>query len=165
MFDLVNDAEADEGQEGEVTGEQMVDGAVARARRDFGAQPQLQGELLGELGRMYIRLGAVEAAEPVLADALVLLERHAPPDDAALNKARVSLATALLATSDDVAEDSKSRGAGPRRLAPATRSNAQRSRAYASAILSQLAFESGQPAGCAHRDAARRRGCRAWIRR
>ena len=56
MFDLVNDAEAEEGHEGEVTGRQMVDGAVARARRDFGAQPQLQGELLGELGRMYLRL-------------------------------------------------------------------------------------------------------------
>ena len=54
MFDLVNDAEAVEGREGEeVTGRQMVEGAVKRARRDFGAQPQLQGELLGELGRMY----------------------------------------------------------------------------------------------------------------
>ena len=55
MFDLVNDAEAVEGHEGEeVTGRQMIEGAVARARRDFGAQPQLQGELLGELGRMYM---------------------------------------------------------------------------------------------------------------
>ena len=82
MFDLVNDAEAVEGHEGEVTGRQMVDGAVARARRDFGAQPQLQGELLGELGRMYLRLGAAEAAVPVLAESVAVLEKHAPPDDA-----------------------------------------------------------------------------------
>ena len=92
MFDLVNDAEAVEGHEGEVTGRQMVDGAVARARRDFGAQPQLQGELLGELGRMYLRLGAADAAVPVLAESIAVLEKHAPPDDAALNKARAFLA-------------------------------------------------------------------------
>ena len=56
MFDLVNDAESVEGHQGEVTGRQMVAGAVERARRDFGGQPNLQGELLGELGRMFMRL-------------------------------------------------------------------------------------------------------------
>ncbi len=101
MFDLVNDAEAVEGHEGEVTGRQMVDGAVARARRDFGAQPQLQGELLGELGRMYLRLGAADAAAPVLAESVAVLEKHAPPDDAALNKARAFLALAHLQTGGD----------------------------------------------------------------
>jgi tetratricopeptide (TPR) repeat protein len=34
----------------------MVDAAVARARRDFAQQPRLRGELLGELGRMHLRL-------------------------------------------------------------------------------------------------------------
>ena len=101
MFDLVNDAEAVEGHEGEVTGRQMVDGAVARARRDFGAQPQLQGELLGELGRMYLRLGAADAAVPVLTESVAVLEKHAPPDDAALNKARAFLALAQLQTGGD----------------------------------------------------------------
>jgi hypothetical protein len=82
MFDLVNDAEAVEGHEGEeVTGRQMIEGAVIRARRDFGGQPQLQGELLGELGRMYIRLGATDAAVPVLTESVAVLEQHAPPDD------------------------------------------------------------------------------------
>ena len=70
MFDLVNTAEAAEGQQGEVTGRQMLDGAVSRARRDFGAQPQLQGELLSELGRMYMRLAAPESAVPVLEESL-----------------------------------------------------------------------------------------------
>ena len=93
---------AAEGQEGEVTGKQMVDGAVARARRDFGAQPQLQGELLGELGRMYLRLDAADAAAPVLAEAIAVLEKHAAPDDAALNRARAFLAAAWLQTSDDM---------------------------------------------------------------
>ena len=113
MFDLVNDAEAVEGHEGEeVTGRQMVDGAVLRARRDFGAQPQLQGELLGELGRMYMRLGAADAAVPVLAESIAVLEKHAPSDDAALNKARAFLALAQLQTGDDRERNSRAGGAG-----------------------------------------------------
>ena len=102
MFDLVNDAEAVEGHEGEeVTGRQMIEGAVMRARRDFGAQPQLQGELLGELGRMYLRLGAADAAMPVLTESIVVLEKHALSDDAALNKARADLAYVQLQTGGD----------------------------------------------------------------
>jgi tetratricopeptide (TPR) repeat protein len=137
MFDLVNDAEADEGQEGEVTGRQMVNGAVARARRDFGAQPQLQGELLGELGRMYIRLGAAGSAEPVLAEAVTLLERHAPPGDAALNKARVALANALLQTRYDSPDIRRLAEQGRAACASMTIECAK-ARAYASAMLSQL---------------------------
>ena len=102
MFDLVNDAEASEDHEGEVTGKQMLDGAVARARRDFGAQPQLQGELLSELGRMYMRLEAADSAVPVLEESIRVLEGRAATDDPALNKSRVFLASALLQTSDDL---------------------------------------------------------------
>jgi tetratricopeptide (TPR) repeat protein len=142
MFDLVNDAEADEGHEGEVTGRQMVTGAVARARRDFASQPQLQGELLGELGRMFIRLGAADVAEPVLVDAIGLLERHATADDPALNKARVFLATALLQTSDDRARIQRLAEQG--RMACAGQSvECAKARAYASAILSQLSAMTG----------------------
>jgi serine/threonine-protein kinase len=142
MFDLVNDAEAVEGHEGEVTGKQMVEGAVLRARRDFGAQPQLQGELLGELGRMYIRLGATEEAVPVLAQSVEVLEKHASPDDAALNKARVFLATALLATTDDLArvDDLATRA----RAACANDTvDCAKARGYASALLSQTASLKG----------------------
>jgi tetratricopeptide (TPR) repeat protein len=138
MFDLVNDAEASEGQKGEVTGRQMLDGAVARARRDFGDQPQLQGELLSELGRMYMRLEASESAVPVLEESIEVLERRVPANDPALNKSRVFLASALLQTSDDL----------PRieALATAARDgcasdevDCRKARAYASNVLSQLA--------------------------
>jgi len=143
MFDLVNDAETVEGHEGEeVTGRQMVEGAVARARRDFGSQPQLQGELLGELGRMYLRLGAAEAAVPVLVESVAVLEKQAPSDDPALNKARAFLALALLRTSDDI----------PRIQALASRArescarndvDCAKARGYAANILSQLASSAG----------------------
>jgi serine/threonine protein kinase len=142
MFDLVNDAEAVEGHEGEVTGRQMVEGAVQRARRDFGGQPQLQGELLGELGRMYIRLGAADDAVPVLAQSVQVLEKQAAPDDAALNKARAFLATALLETSDDASRI--------REIANQARASCgnptvdcAKARAYAAEALSQLASMSG----------------------
>ena len=142
MFDLVNDAEAEEGQGGEVTGRQMVDGAVDRARSDFDAQPQLQGELLGELGRMYTRLGAVDAALPVLAESVVVLEAHAPPDDAALNKARVFLADALLQSGED-AERTRVLAAQARDACANDTVDCAKTRGYAAYILSQLAFMAG----------------------
>ena len=142
MFDLVNDAEAEEGHEGEVTGRQMVDGAVARARRDFGAQPQLQGELLGELGRMYLRLDAAVAAEPVLAEAIAVLEKHATPDDAALNKARVFLASALLQTSDERPRI-EHLAVQAREACAKQSADCAKARGYASTILSNLALMTG----------------------
>jgi tetratricopeptide (TPR) repeat protein len=146
MFDLVNDAEADDAHGGgEVTGRQMVDGAVRRARGDFSAQPQLQGELLGELGRMYNRLGAPEKAVPVLTQAVATLEKNAPAADPALNKSRVYLADALLQSSEDLQRV----GA----LATQARDacvdggvDCAKARAYAGNILSQLASFRGDSA-------------------
>jgi serine/threonine protein kinase/tetratricopeptide (TPR) repeat protein len=145
MFELVNDAEAGEGHEGEVTGRQMVDGAVRRAKRDFEAQPRLQGELLGELGRMYTRLGAAGTAVPVLEEGVGLLEKHAPADDPALNKSRVNLADAILQDGDDIDR--------VRALAQSARDSCRgadvecaKARAYAGNLLSQVASYQGDTA-------------------
>lgn len=138
MFDLVNDAEADEGQEGEVTGKQMVDGAVVRARRDFDAQPDLQGELLTELGRMYIRLDAPETAIQILEEALAKLEKHVSDADPALNKSRTYLADALLQTGEELP---RIRSLAKRAYDGCVTRDAEcaKARAYASNILSQVA--------------------------
>jgi serine/threonine-protein kinase len=149
MFDLVNDAEAAEGHEGEVTGRQMLDGAVLRARRDFGAQPQLQGELLSELGRMYTRLDAAESAAAVLEESIRVLEGRVSPDDPALNKSRVFLAGVLMQTSDDTV---RIRALAKSARAACTRQgvDCDKARGYASNILSQLAaFDGDQPAALA----------------
>jgi len=142
MFNLVDEAEAAEGQQGEVTGRQMVDGAVARARSDFPLQPLLQAELLGELGRMYVRLGAADSAVPVLEQSVSTLERHARADDAALNKARAFLAQALLENHGETARI--------RQLATQARNDCRgadaecaKARAYAGSLLSQLASDAG----------------------
>ena len=145
MFDLVNDAEASEDHEGEVTGKQMLDGAVARARRDFGAQPQLQGELLSELGRMYMRLDAAEAAVPVLEESIRVLQGRAMTDDPALNKSRVFLASALLQTSGDLPRI-RALASAARDGCTGDRVDCQKARAYASSVLSQLASFAGDDA-------------------
>jgi eukaryotic-like serine/threonine-protein kinase len=146
MFELVNDAEASEGQQGEITGRQMVDGAVARARRDFVAQPQLQGELLGELGRMYLRLDAAEAAVPVLEESVTVLERHAPPDDPALNKGRAFLADALMRTGDDLPQI-RALATLARDACSSADVECAKARAYGGSFLSQLASFAGDDEG------------------
>lgn len=142
MFDLVKDAEASEDHDGDVTGKQMLDGAVARARWDFGAQPQLQGELLSELGRMYMRLEAAESAVPVLEESIRVLEDCAASDDPALNKSRVFLASALMQTSDDLPRI-RSLATTAREGCTADGVECHKARAYASSVLSQLASFAG----------------------
>jgi serine/threonine-protein kinase len=143
MFDLVNDAEAVEGHEGEeVTGRQMIEGAVIRARRDFESQPQLKGELLGELGRMYLRLRASDAAVPVLAESIAVLEKHAAPDDAALNKARVFMANAQMQNGGDV-EAIRALATKARDACSTSSVDCAKARAYAANMLSQIAAIAG----------------------
>jgi serine/threonine-protein kinase len=142
MFDLVSDAEIPEGQESEVTGKQMIDGAVLRARRDFGAQPQLQGELLGELGRMYMRLDEIDAAMPVLSEAIASLEKHASPGDSALNRARAYLAAAWLQTSDDL-QRTGALATRARQSCNSQETECAKVRVYAGSTLSQIASFSG----------------------
>jgi len=141
LSDLVSDAEADETQVGrDVTGKEMVDAAVSRAHRQFGDRPQLKGELLAELGRMYFRLGEHVKAVRTLGEALALLEANAAPDDPALNKARAHLAGQLI--EDGLLE----RAEGLARLALASCASRDRecakARAYASRSL--LTIETGR---------------------
>jgi len=142
MFELVSDVEKPEGQDSEVTSKQMIDGAVIRARRDFGAQPQLQGELLGELGRMYMRIDEIDDAMPALAEAIALLEKTSPPGDTALNRARAYLAAAWLQTSDDLPRTG-ALAERARRACASPDTECAKVRVYAGSTLSQIASISG----------------------
>ncbi|EFK97514.1 protein containing Serine/threonine protein kinase-related domain, partial [sediment metagenome] len=55
VFSMIADAEPAQGRS-EVTGIELLDAAVARARVELQADPQLRAELLGELGRVYFQL-------------------------------------------------------------------------------------------------------------
>lgn len=143
IFDLVNDAEPDETDpQSEVTGRQMVHGAVRRARLEFQQQPRLRGELLGELGRMLTRLGDSAGAQQVLTEALSLLTQHAPGDDPALNKTRAHLADLLL----DDGEVDGAFGLASAAGSACTLEDAEcfKARAYANVVLSKVAMNRGQ---------------------
>ncbi len=120
----------------------MLDGAVRRARHNFAEQPRLQGELLGELGRMYGRLGEWVAARQVLTEALSILERSAPPDDAARNKAEVHLADALLDDGENMRAEQLALRVRTACAQPDT--ECAKARAYASNVLGKLYLSRGQ---------------------
>jgi eukaryotic-like serine/threonine-protein kinase len=103
MFTIVRDAEPDEtSPAGEVTGRNIVDAAVLRARQQFEGAPLLRGEVLLELGRIYGRLDADDAALATLTEAAALLERAGPGGAVPLHKVRGHLAS-LLADRDPAA--------------------------------------------------------------
>jgi hypothetical protein len=99
VYTMVADAEPAEGR-GDVTGTEMVDAAVERARRDVG-DPLLRGELLGALGRVYIRLQRPAQAQRLLDDALALIEPRVASTDPALNLVRTELARAVNLSDND----------------------------------------------------------------
>jgi serine/threonine-protein kinase len=97
MFGMASNAEPNESQpDTEVTGKQMIAAAVQSARSQFAGQPQLQGELLAELGRMYSLLDENVLARQTLVESLTLLESQQQPHDPALNRARALLASLLF---------------------------------------------------------------------
>ena len=143
MFDLVGDAEPDESHSSaEVTGRQMVDRAVLRARTEFSRQPRLQGELLGELGRIYGRLGDPALAARLLDEALVLLEANAPASDPVFNDMRAQRAVRALENNDMALASRLANSALSGCVAP-TRDCAK-VRAYASNVLSKAAVRAGR---------------------
>lgn len=143
MFDLIEDAEPDESQPGTaITGKQMLDGAVRRARRSFGDQPELQGELLSELGRMYVRLDDRASGKKLLAEALGLLEQHASRSEPALNKARAQFPQLLL--EDDDATRAEELAALARKECTQQNKDCAKARAYADSILSRTDLIKGE---------------------
>jgi serine/threonine-protein kinase len=103
IYAMVSDAEPAQGRS-EVTGRELVEGAIARAEQEFAGQPRLRGELLAELGRVQFRLNHMRGALPTLTQAVQLLEAQAPKDDPALNRARTLLAIARSREAGDEAE-------------------------------------------------------------
>jgi serine/threonine-protein kinase len=139
MMDLVEDVQADESHAGaQVTGLQMLRSGMRRAHDRFAGQPQLLGELLGEFGRMFLRLDDDAQAAAAIQESMGLLATHAAPDDPALNKTRL-LAAEMAFDRDDV------RAAGAlasTALAACTAAGAEcaKARSYAHVMLANLAL-------------------------
>jgi eukaryotic-like serine/threonine-protein kinase len=142
MIDLIYDAEPDESRpNAQVTGKQLLDGAVLRAHRTFKDQPALRGELLGGLGLMYARLGDTDSAKALFAESVGLLERYAPGTDASLNKTRAQWARLLL----DENEIDQAHVLAERAWRSCSRDtmDCSKARAYASNVLGRIALTKG----------------------
>ncbi len=96
LFEMLDDAEPAAGQTAaEVTGAQMVQDALVRARKGFVGQPVLRGQVLTELGIMLRRLGQPAQALAVLQEANGLLQASAAADDPARHIGAAQLAIQL----------------------------------------------------------------------
>jgi serine/threonine-protein kinase len=104
MVSLFDDTEpgVDQADRASRTVNQMLDAAVLRAQQDFRLQPQLRGEVLSEIGRIYLRGNELERSERTLNEALRLLSSSAPSDDTTLNRTRAQLAFVALTHNDIV---------------------------------------------------------------
>lgn len=96
VFSMIADAEPAQGHS-QVTGIELLDAAVARARTEWQTDPQLQAELMAELGRVYFQLHRPEQSVAVLDEALALMAAGRRGDDPVLNRTRAILARSLLA--------------------------------------------------------------------
>ncbi len=97
LFLMMSDVEPVDGSTGaEVTGRQIVAAAIERARDEFASDPVTLGEILGELGRIQLRLGQTEQAGALLRETIALLEPRVPGRHGGLNSARAWLAQVLI---------------------------------------------------------------------
>ena len=92
---------------------------------------------------MYMRLDEIDAAMPVLDEAIASLEKHAAPGDAALNRARAYLAAAWLQTSDDL-QRTGALAAKARDVLRVAEVECAKVRVYAGSTLSQIASFCGR---------------------
>ena len=142
MFDLVNDAEASEDHEGDRDRQ-----ADARRRRGagpsgLGAQPQLQGELLSELGRSTAS-GRGQSAVPA-----VLEESVRARGSRSDRRSSVDRVACFSPVRDETSEICRAPPRWPPRRGRLYRRmvDCRKARAYSSSVLSQLASFAGDDA-------------------
>ena len=76
----------------EETARQILDRASRRIRAELADQPDAQARLMSAIGEVYLALGLMDEAEPLLSDALQLRRRESEPNPAALGAALSAVA-------------------------------------------------------------------------
>jgi serine/threonine protein kinase/Tfp pilus assembly protein PilF len=59
----------------------VLDASAARVRREFADEPDVRSEILGTIGRVYLRLGQHDKAQPLLEEALAAGRATGRPDE------------------------------------------------------------------------------------
>ena len=145
LFDLLGDAEPQAGQTAaQITGPQMVQSALARARSAFDAQPALRGQVLTQLAVMLRRFDQPDDALQLLREAIDLLAQSAAADAAALPIAQAQLAISLN-DRDELGANVEAAALAQRALAGCSAASARcaKARAYAHNVLMHLANQRG----------------------
>jgi tetratricopeptide (TPR) repeat protein/predicted Ser/Thr protein kinase len=82
----------------DLTARAILDAGAARVREELGNRPQIQARIMGIIGSIYSRLGLYDQAEPLLRDALEIVNSLEAPDDRAVIDSHVRLADAYIAS-------------------------------------------------------------------
>ncbi|MDT8450687.1 MAG: tetratricopeptide repeat protein [Wenzhouxiangellaceae bacterium] len=85
LVELFEDADPSEARGKEVTAGEILETGVARIDRELSDEPEIQARLLETMGKVYVSLGALNEAEPMLRRALEIRRRL--PADAAIEVA------------------------------------------------------------------------------
>ena len=89
MFERANPYEAeisDPRYNENISTNELLDQGSRRVRQELSDQPEVQAEIMYNLGRIYLVLGNYDKAKPLLEDALALHREHSTPDDLDLSK-------------------------------------------------------------------------------
>jgi tetratricopeptide (TPR) repeat protein/predicted Ser/Thr protein kinase len=76
----------------DVTARAILDEGATRVREELGNRPQIQARIMGIIGSIYSRLGMFDQAEPLLQDALEIVNGLEKSDDHAVLDSHVRLA-------------------------------------------------------------------------
>ena len=145
LLSLIEDAEPVAGQTGAaVTGAQMVESALQRARTGLPDQPALRGEVLAEIALMQRRFGQPQRALALFQEAHALLQAHAPLDDPGRQIAAAQLALQWVEAGPD-SDLARVRPLAAEALAgcKAGTTRCAKARAYAQMALRNLASRQG----------------------
>ncbi|MFU8876515.1 MAG: tetratricopeptide repeat protein [Wenzhouxiangellaceae bacterium] len=85
LVELFEDADPSKSRGKEITAGEILETGVARIDRELGDEPEIQARLLETMGKVYVSLGALNEAEPMLRRALEI--RRQLPVDAAIEVA------------------------------------------------------------------------------
>ncbi|MGM9479968.1 protein kinase domain-containing protein [Roseateles sp. NT4] len=145
LLDLMEDAEPAAGQaSGPVTGLQMLNSALDRARRGFDGQPALRGNVLVQLGHMFKVLDQPDQSLAVLREAHQLLAQSVDIDDPTLHVAEAQLAIAFSEHDEpDAPRQARSWANTALEGCGADTALCAKARAYAHDVLRNLANASG----------------------
>ncbi|MBP7866921.1 MAG: tetratricopeptide repeat protein [Acidobacteria bacterium] len=80
MVELFTLTEADKGRGDTITAREILDRGAEKIRRELSGQPVTQARMMSTIGLVYVKLGLLGKAEPLIREALAVREKALGPD-------------------------------------------------------------------------------------